>query len=683
MKLTALIFAVLLFECPLSWGENSCPTWANQQESVKAAFSRYLRGEMSKSDFAAFCHRQGLDMTQETDTRYRLLSGAFRCYMELGEIANARDVVVTMMGQELPRQDILDLLRESNIYFGVNCFDYGCPQILDSIYRAGQFFKPTDVTISSLEELDFGPLKLPSCNLSNAIETVITCLPLPDRENGAMICTTKCVRVNVASIRSNVDGVKLYLTPTTEEIFQMEFLLSRPSYVRDKEFERELNDLIGLLSARFSVDMSVIKFNAKANGNKDDGHLIGKDNTLYGDGLFHDSFETEYANIGDYGVGPLRINGSWYEDVHHFKFVRIRIADKEKLSVARREIGSKKICLTRKISVKADDLSNLDFDLEYLCVGDFLNAAVRYEIKSRNLGAKGCRAERSKPDVAAWWYDRASLHGNPMASKWLARHPDVANLRVGRKTIYGLEVGKLLSGVQLDATGLAPHFELTDFKRWHLMPYNIYCGAIFGVVGNKISGMNSGLILSGLFNINTDMSIINGIQIAGLYNVGYGATCNGVLMGGANVAFDSVCNGLDVTVACDVQGIMNGAQISWVCGSCELNGLSVASYGSYCGSVAGVQIAGIANFVLKDIPLPEWGQGFFPGDEEISNLPWGDGVVRGVQVAGLLNYVGDKVYGIQIGAVNYAKQLSGVQIGIVNIVAEGGIFFMPVMNMNF
>jgi len=41
------------------------------------------------------------------------------------------------------------------------------------------------------------------------------------------------------------------------------------------------------------------------------------------------------------------------------------------------------------------------------------------------------------------------------------------------------------------------------------------------------------------------------------------------------------------------------------------------------------------------------------------------------------------MYGVQIGAINYARRLSGVQIGIMNIVAEGGIFFMPLLNANF
>jgi hypothetical protein len=51
---------------------------------------------------------------------------------------------------------------------------------------------------------------------------------------------------------------------------------------------------------------------------------------------------------------------------------------------------------------------------------------------------------------------------------------------------------------------------------------------------------------------------------------------------------------------------------------------------------------------------------------------------------GFVNYHKGKVSGVQIGFVNYAGSMYGLQIGLVNIIKQGGAFpFFPIVNWSF
>ncbi|MCD6585747.1 MAG: hypothetical protein J7K96_08310 [Desulfobacteraceae bacterium] len=56
--------------------------------------------------------------------------------------------------------------------------------------------------------------------------------------------------------------------------------------------------------------------------------------------------------------------------------------------------------------------------------------------------------------------------------------------------------------------------------------------------------------------------------------------------------------------------------------------------------------------------------------------------VHGVQFAMFYNYA-KNLNGLQFGLVNACERLSGVQIGLVNVVGKGKMTYMPVMNFNF
>lgn len=58
-----------------------------------------------------------------------------------------------------------------------------------------------------------------------------------------------------------------------------------------------------------------------------------------------------------------------------------------------------------------------------------------------------------------------------------------------------------------------------------------------------------------------------------------------------------------------------------------------------------------------------------------------DGRMGGVQI-GLVNIVRGSAYGLQVGAVNFAEDLHGVQIGVLNF-NNTGLKCFPIMNIGF
>jgi hypothetical protein len=109
---------------------------------------------------------------------------------------------------------------------------------------------------------------------------------------------------------------------------------------------------------------------------------------------------------------------------------------------------------------------------------------------------------------------------------------------------------------------------------------------------------------------------------------------------------------------------------------------------------------GIVNWTTGDETALQWGaigyvQGSFTGlqdnviniaDKHFLGLQWGafnqskDG--HGMQ-AGWVN-VTDRMSGLQLGIVNYTKVMDkGLQIGVANIITEGGIPVLPIVNWRF
>ncbi|MCK5186388.1 MAG: hypothetical protein KAR43_04585, partial [Deltaproteobacteria bacterium] len=91
-----------------------------------------------------------------------------------------------------------------------------------------------------------------------------------------------------------------------------------------------------------------------------------------------------------------------------------------------------------------------------------------------------------------------------------------------------------------------------------------------------------------------------------------------------------------------------------------LDGIEIGGIMNYnTGGVTGVQLAGVANINAEQT------HGFMCAG--FYNLSTDD--ASGVQMADINTAMGDFT-GVQLGVVNYAKRLKGVQLGLINVVGE-------------
>lgn len=150
-----------------------------------------------------------------------------------------------------------------------------------------------------------------------------------------------------------------------------------------------------------------------------------------------------------------------------------------------------------------------------------------------------------------------------------------------------------------------------------------------GGLGNMVGGDVQGFQVAGLFNANGGQT--QALQVSGLANVNIGKIDGVQVSGLANVNL----------------GGANGVQVA---------GLTNVSH----DKSAGLQVAGLANVHVGDFDGPQ-----IAGFTNVNH-----GTLRGSQISGFYNH-GHKVYGSQIGFINYADSLSGVPIGFLSIVRRG------------
>ncbi len=187
-------------------------------------------------------------------------------------------------------------------------------------------------------------------------------------------------------------------------------------------------------------------------------------------------------------------------------------------------------------------------------------------------------------------------------------------------------------------------------------------------IGHHMNGMQ----VAGLLNINADYKsgmrnirgflkdTVEGVSIAGLMNVNAGYM-NGVRLGGiANIG-----NSID---GVQVAGLFN-ANAGAVTEGVQLAGLFNANAE---GITEGVELAGLFNINRKHMNGFQLG-GLFNVTGESSD---------GVQLAGLFNVTIKEISGLQLsGLFNYAREMDGVQIGLINV--SGGEDVFPVGLLSF
>ncbi len=188
-------------------------------------------------------------------------------------------------------------------------------------------------------------------------------------------------------------------------------------------------------------------------------------------------------------------------------------------------------------------------------------------------------------------------------------------------SVNGVEVGGFLNIIKKDLNGV----QISGFSN---------------IVGGKVDGVQ----VAGFTNLS--LTEMNGAQVAGFLNLARGTSNGAQVSGFVNISTQEQ-NGVQIAGFVNLcPKDINSAQVSgFVNYGKNLKGIQVAGYLNVVGGKAkGGQVAGFLNVALKD--------------------------VDGIQIAGMHNHARGRVKGIQIAPFNYAKKLSGVQLGVFNIVSD-------------
>lgn len=188
-----------------------------------------------------------------------------------------------------------------------------------------------------------------------------------------------------------------------------------------------------------------------------------------------------------------------------------------------------------------------------------------------------------------------------------------------KQKIQSLNLGGFISEVPVQAS-LIPGMSTRG-----MMNSQINSSFSLNLLGGYTGGVR-GVEIAGLFNINRIN--VHALQMAGIFNT-VGGSVKGVQLAG---------------VYNNVFGDLNGLQMSGI-------------HNSVKGSQTGLQITGIYNNVKNDSK----------GIQIAAVYNTVNGSQNGLQISGIYNVGKGKVRGMQIAGLNYAKELDGVQIGLINI----------------
>jgi hypothetical protein len=231
-------------------------------------------------------------------------------------------------------------------------------------------------------------------------------------------------------------------------------------------------------------------------------------------------------------------------------------------------------------------------------------------------------------------------------------------------TLSGISLGALgtgaarVEGLALSPIGVAASEQLTG----------IGIGGIGAAVGGDASGLLAGGIGAAVGGSVRGL-VAGGIGVAG------GGSVTGIMIAGIGAGLGRGLHGLNVAGV----GIGTGGDVRGI----TVAGVGVAAGGSVQGvTLAGVGIASPNVRIVAVAPViaaqTVRGAILAPGWLKIRN-----GEARGLTVSSF-NDIRGAHQGLAIGIVNYARSLRGVQIGVVNIVADGkGPKVLPIANARF
>jgi hypothetical protein len=252
----------------------------------------------------------------------------------------------------------------------------------------------------------------------------------------------------------------------------------------------------------------------------------------------------------------------------------------------------------------------------------------------------------------------------------------------GARRITGVATGVLGVGVEEGITGIAA------------APIGLGAGRelrgiMVGGVGVGSGGLVSGIAIGGV-GVGGG-GTIEGLMIGGI-GVASGSSIRGISIGGIGVGAGAGITGLSiggigVGSAGDVRGITIGG-IGVGAGG-DVIGLSIGGVGvGSGGTVRGVTIGGIGVGAprVEGLALSAFSVG--GGDIHAIVLAPGyfkverGGTFEGASVFSAYNRVLGRQTGLTIGVVNYARELHGVQIGLINVSDNDGVRrFLPLVSV--
>jgi hypothetical protein len=273
---------------------------------------------------------------------------------------------------------------------------------------------------------------------------------------------------------------------------------------------------------------------------------------------------------------------------------------------------------------------------------------------------------------AAVYRNETHDFGGIQLALWNAETKDVGGIQVATVTtdaenLYGVQLTGLLgkarevAGIQIG--GLSAVAESEVDKGW---AKGVQAG-LFEARAENLAGIQIGGVLtesSGYANgvqlglLCTESRYTRGIQIGGWTAKSKETT--GVQLGGwmarSEIAADGILQGAIVLAETgDLRGCLQLAVVAAnVIG--ESDGVQLGGVSTMAGSLDGLQVAGIWNFVFEN--------------------------VSGAQVGLIYNHA-RYVHGLQPGLVNHCERLDGVQIGLINTVKEARFSTCPLLRVDF
>lgn len=199
-----------------------------------------------------------------------------------------------------------------------------------------------------------------------------------------------------------------------------------------------------------------------------------------------------------------------------------------------------------------------------------------------------------------------------------------------------------LRGFGVNVVHSAVHEEMNGFQLTGLLSYasaanGLQVGGLANIVKNEVNGF----MLSGLVNAVGGES--SGVQLSGITNIS-GKRFNGLALSGLmNVSSDEL-NGVQLSSLLNASGKnIKGVQMSLLSNlATEIHGLQSSMISNIAADrINGLQFSGVANIAFN--------------------------VSKGMQFSSLTNVCLDNMEGVQFALGNYAENVNGTQIGLLNL----------------